>query len=175
MMPTLLLRHQTKSRWRLCFDQPPANLDWNRLRNDLQSVFPTSRWSVRTNPVVGSIIIVRYTSSPPLRQDSRALVFARVVQQINAQGYSLSETPLTPAEVVPQDRINWLKPLRSLLRSLANVVSVSLSLSTLLLACAVFMIGFVGLFIPFSPGIWLLIVATVLFEFALALRRPFLV
>ena len=87
----------------------------------------------------------------------------------------MSETPLTPAEVVPQDRINWLKPLRSFLRSLANVVSVSLSLSTLLLACAVFMIGFVGLFIPFSPGIWLLIVATVLFEFALALRRPFLV
>ena len=174
MMPTLLLRHQTKSRWRLCFDQPPANLDWNRLRNDLQSVFPTSRWSVRTNPVVGSIIIVRSTSSPPLRQDSRALVFARVVQQINTQGYSLSETPLTPAEVVPQDRI-MVETLRSLLRSLANVVSVSLSLSTLLLACAIFMIGLVGLFIPFSPGIWLLIVATVLFEFALALRRPFLV
>ena len=174
-MATLLLRHQTKSRWRLCFDQPPANLDWNRLRTDLQSVFPTTRWSVRVNPVVGSIVIVRSPSSPPTRQDPRALVFARVVQQINVQGYSLSETPLTPAEVVPQDRVDWLKSLRSLLHSFANVVSVSLSLSTLLLACAVFMIGFLGLFIPFSPGIWLLIVATVLFEFALALRRPFLV
>ena len=175
MMSTLLLRHQTKSRWRLCFAELPANLDWNRLRDDLQSVFPTTRWSVRTNPLVGSIVIVRSPLSPPLRQDSRALVFSRVVQQINAQGYSLSETPLTPSEVVPQDRVDWLKPLRSLLHSLANVVSVSLSLSTLLLACAVFIIGFIGLFIPFSPGIWLLIVATVLFEFALALRRPFLV
>ena len=175
MMSTLLLRHQTKSRWRLCFEQVPVNLDWNRLQNDLQSAFPTSRWSVRTNPVVGTIVIVRFPSSPPLRQDARVLVFARVVQQINAQGYSLSETPLTPAEVVPHDRVDWLKPLRSLLHSLANVVSVSLSLSTLLLASAVFMIGFVGLFIPFSPGIWLLIVSTVLFEFALALRRPFVV
>lgn len=174
-MATLLLRHQTKSRWRLCFDQPPANLDWNRLRTDLQSVFPTSHWSVRVNPVVGSIVIVRSAVSPRSRQDPYDLVFTRVVQQINVQGYSLSETPLTPTEVVPQDRVDWLKPLGSLLHSLANVVSVSLSLSSLLLACAVFMIGFVGLFIPFSPGIWLLIVATVLFEFALALRRPFLV
>ena len=125
--------------------------------------------------MVGSIVIVRSAASPRSRQDPYDLVFTRVVQQINVQGYSLSETPLTPTEVVPQDRVDWLKPLGSLLHSLANVVSVSLSLSSLLLACAVFMIGFVGLFIPFSPGIWLLIVATVLFEFALALRRPFLV
>ena len=174
-MSTLLLRHQTKNRWRLCLEQSPINLDWVRLQKDLESVFPTSRWCVRTNPVVGSIVIVRFPSSPPLRQNARALVFSRVVQQINLQGYSLSETPLIPSEVVSRDQSDWLKPLRSLLHSLANVVSVSLSLSTLLLSCAVFIIGFVGLFIPFAPGVWLLIVATVLFEFALNLRRPFVV
>ena len=174
MTPTLHLRHRTDNRWRLVVPHAPE-IDWVRLQHDLLNVFPESSWLVRINQRIGSIVICRLASAPRLRQDPLTLVFGRVAQQLNLQGFSVSGTPLMPTEIVDNISQDWTNVFHSAFRGLANAVSVSLSISTLLLSFAVFIIGIVGLFIPFSPGIWLLIAATALFDLAISFRRPFVV
>ena len=174
MTPTLHLRHRTDHRWRFVVSQSSA-LDWVRLQSDLLNVFPQSSWFVRINQRVGSIVICRLASAPRLRQDPLTLVFGRIAQQLNLQGFSISETPLIPTEIMDQTSQNWRNTIQSAFRFIANAASVSLSISTLLFSFAIFIIGFLGLFIPFSPGIWLLIAATALFDLALTFRRPFVV
>ena len=80
-----------------------------------------------------------------------------------------------PTEIIDQTSQECRNAVHSTIRSIANAASVSLSISTLLLSFAVFTVGFIGLFIPFAPGIWLLIAATALFDLALSFRRPFVV
>ncbi|MEC8441690.1 MAG: hypothetical protein VXZ59_05160 [Cyanobacteriota bacterium] len=174
MTPTLHLRHRTDNRWRLVVPHAPE-IDWVRLQHDLLNVFPESSWLVRINQRIGSIVICRLASAPRLRQDPLTLVFGRVAQQLNLQGFSVSGTPLMPTEIVDNISQDWTNVVHSAFRGLANAVSVSLSISTLLLSFAVFIIGIAGLFIPFSPGIWLLIAATALFDLAISFRRPFVV
>ncbi len=174
MTATLQLRHRTNYRWRFVVSHA-SDLDWVRLQHDLLSVFSQSSWFVRINQRVGSIVVCRLASAPRLRQDPLTLVFGRVAQQLNLQGFSLSETPLMPTEIMDQTSQSWMNAVHSVIRGIANAASVSLSLSTLLLSFAVFTIGLIGLFIPFSPGIWLLMAATALFDLALSVRRPFVV
>ena len=174
MTPTLHLRHHTDNRWRFVLSFSPE-LDWSQLHRDLLNAFPESTWSVRINQRIGSIVVSRSAAAPRLRQDPLTVVYGRVAQQLNLQGLSLSETPLVSTEIMGEVSKGWKTVVDSALKGLANAVSVSLSISTLLLSFPVFIIGFIGLFIPFSPGIWLLILASVLFDFALSLRRPFVV
>ena len=174
MTPTLHLRHRTDNRWRFVVGRA-SQLDWVRLQRDLLNVFPESSWVVRISERIGSIVVCRLASAPRLCQDPLTLVFAGVVQQLNLQGFSLSQTPLMPTEIIGKPSQDWLNAVHSAFRGLANVVSAFLSISTLLLSFAVFTIGFIGLFIPFSPGIWLLIAATALFDLAIRFRRPFIV
>lgn len=168
------MRHRTDQRWRFVVSHS-SELDWSRLQRDLLSVFSQRSWFVRINQRVGSIVVCRLASAPRLRQDPLTLVFGRVAQQLNLQGLSLSETPLMPTEIMDQTPHDWSKAVHSTIHSIANIASVSLSISALLLSFAVFIIGLIGLFIPFSPGIWLLIAASALFELALSFRRPFVV
>jgi hypothetical protein len=77
-------------------------------------------------PTVIVSALTRAGSQGLLIRSGYALVFSRVVQQINAQGYSLSGSPLISAEVVSRDQLDCLKPLRSLLYSLEHVMSVAL-------------------------------------------------
>lgn len=174
MTPTLHLRHHTDNRWRFVLSFSPE-LDWSQLHRDLLNAFPESTWSVRINQRIGSIVVSRSAAAPRLRQDPLTVVYGRVAQQLNLQGLSLSETPLVSTEIMGEVSKGWKTVVDSALKGLANAVSVSLSISTLLLSFPVFIIGVIGLFIPFSPGIWLLILASVLFDFALSLRRPFVV
>lgn len=174
MTPTLHLRHHTNNRWRFVLSFSPE-LDWSQLHRDLLNAFPERTWTVRIKQRIGSIVVSRLASAPRLSHDSLAVVYGRVAQQLNLQGLSLPETPLVSAEIMGEVTKGWKTAVYSALEGLANAVSVSLSISTLLLSFSVFIIGFVGLFIPFSPGIWLLILATALFDFALSLRRPFVV
>jgi len=174
MTATLHLRHRTDDRWRFVVSEA-SELDWVRLQRDLLSAFSQSSWFVRINQRVGSIVVCRLAAAPRLRQDPLTLVFGRVAQQLNLQGFSLSETPLMPTEIMDQSSQTGMNAVHSMIRGIANAASVSLSISTLLLSFAVFTIGFIGLFIPFSPGIWLLMAATALFDLALSFRRPFVV
>ena len=174
MTPNLYVRHRTDHRWRFVVSYS-SELDWARLQRDLLSVFSQKSWFVRINQRVGSIVVCRLASAPRLRQDPLTLVFGRVAQQLNLQGLSLSETPLMPTEIMDKTSHDWSNAVHSTIRGVANAASVSLSISTLLLSFAVFTLGFIGLFIPFSPGIWLLIAATALFDLALSFRRPFVV
>lgn len=174
MTPTLHLRHHTDNRWRFVLSFSPE-LDWSQLHRDLLNAFPESTWSVRINQRIGSIVVSRSAAAPRLRQDPLTVVYGRVAQQLNLQGLSLSETPLVSTEIMGEVSKGWKTVVDSALEGLANAVSVSLSISTLLLSFPVFIVGVIGLFIPFSPGIWLLILASVLFDFALSLRRPFVV
>ena len=174
MTPTLHLRHHTDNRWRFVLSFSPE-LDWSQLHRDLLNAFPERTWSVRINQRIGSIVVSRSAAAPRLRQDPLTVVYGRVAQQLNLQGLSLSETPLVSTEIMGEVSKGWKTVVDSALKGLANAVSVSLSISTLLLSFPVFIVGVIGLFIPFSPGIWLLILASVLFDFALSLRRPFVV
>ena len=64
---------------------------------------------------------------------------------------------------------------QSALQPLVNGISASLSLGLLLLSCFVCLLGLVGLYLPLIPGLWIMFLATLLFEMALKLRRPFVV
>ena len=174
MTPKLHLRHRTVNRWRFVVEAI-SDLDWSRLHHDLLNVFPKSSWVVRLNQRIGSIVVCCLASEPRLHQDLLTLVFGRVAQQLNLQGFSFPQTPLLPTEIIVEPSQNWMNAIHSAFCSLANFASVSLSISTLLLSFPVFIIGFIGLFIPFSPGTWLLVAATALFDLALSFRRPFVV
>ncbi len=174
MTPTLCLRHRTDSRWRFVVTHA-TQCDWARLQRDLVDVFPNSSWSVRINQRIGTIVVCRLASAPRLRQDPLSLVFGRVAKQLNLQGFSVPETPLIPTVIVDRTSQKRLNALHSVFRGIANAASVSLSISTLLLSLALFIIGLLGILLPFSPGIWLLVVATALFDLALSFRRPFVV
>ena len=173
MASALNLIHSTNRRWRYRIVRA-HQLDWARFRSDLEQVFPPSEWLIRLNTVSESFVIMRIGNlSPQLGQDLSGLVRKGVRQQLIRQGIVVPETPLSPTEVVrpvsPQSR-SWM---RDSSRCLANALSMSLSLSALLISLALFLLGFIGLFLPLSPGVWLLMLATLVFDLALTVRRPF--
>jgi hypothetical protein len=173
MAPALNLIHSTNRRWRYRVVRA-QQLDWARLRSDLEQIFPPSEWVIRLNTVSESLIIIRLGNlSPQLGQDLTGMVRDGVRQQLIRQGIVVSETPLSPTEVVrpvSAQRTSWM---RESARCLANALSMSLSLSALLTSLALFLLGFIGLFLPLSPGVWLLMLATLVFDLALTVRRPF--
>ena len=74
--------------------------------------------------------------------------------------------------VKPSQNRVWLE-LRSFLYPVVNAFSASLSVGCLLLASVAFALGLVGLYLPLFPGLWIMLLATLFFETALDLRRPF--
>ena len=110
----------------------------------------------------------------PVNPDySSEFVYSEVVNQLNHQGCQLSTIPLSKVEVLnPSPNRVWLE-LQSFLYPVVNALSASLSLGCLLLASVAFALGLVGLYLPLYPGLWIMLLATLLFETALDLRRPF--
>ena len=173
MAPALNLIHSTNRRWRYRIVRA-QQLDWARLRSDLEQIFPPSEWVIRLNTVSESLIIIRLGNlSPQLGQDLTGMVRDGVRQQLIRQGIVVSETPLSPTEVVRPVSAQSRSWMRDSARCLANALSMSLSLSALLTSLALFLLGFIGLFLPLSPGVWLLMLATLVFDLALTVRRPF--
>ena len=101
MVSSLTLIHQTSHRWRFKISQADK-LDWKQLEADLQASFPRSSWSLRINSVACSIVITYKTCHQQIAQVTTFLVRDRLVQQINKQGLSISEIPLSETEVVGQ-------------------------------------------------------------------------
>ena len=171
--PSLTLIHQTRLRWRFRVNVPKKIFDWYQFRDELKSIFPTSRWSVRVNPTSASVVVHRVASAPQLQGNSSLLVQTRLIQTLSRLGIKIPDTPLTPVEVVhPEQKLN-LRSVRRLLVGFANLASASLSLSALILSVGFFIIGLIGLFIPFAPGLWLIMLGTLVFDLALSIRRPF--
>ena len=175
MGASLNLIHATRHRWRyriVCGD----NMDWRRLSSDLNQAFPSSMWSFRLNQAASSLVVVcKADAQPQPQSDLSQLVWLRVRAQLSLQGIDVPEIPLSPTEIVEPTTVERLR-LRwfiSPARWVVNGLSLSLSLSALLTSLAIFVIGFVGLFLPLSPGFWLLMLASFIFDLAINLRRPF--
>ena len=168
----LVLKHQTSTRWRFCFDS--ANpLDWFRLQQDLEDVFPSDQWCIRLKQSTG-LIVISFRSSLSVDQDSSLeAVYSLVIQQLNRQGCQLSPIPLSTTEVLKSSPNLFCSGIHSFLYPLVNGVSALLSLGCFLLSCVAFTLGLVGLYVPLMPGLWIILLATLLFEMALNLRRPF--
>ena len=175
MGASLNLIHATRHRWRyriVCGD----NMDWQRLSSDLNQAFPSSMWSFRLNQAASSLVVVcKADAQPQPQSDLSQLVWLRVRAQLSLQGIDVPEIPLSPTEIVEPTtverlRLRWFS---SPARWVINGLSLSLSLSALLTSLAIFVIGFVGLFLPLSPGFWLLMLASFIFDLAINLRRPF--
>ena len=172
MTSRLVLKHQTPTRWRFCVESS-VPLKWALLQRDLEDAFPSHQWCLRLNQST-CLIVISSRSSLSINQDySFKFVYSAVVDQLNHQGCQLSTIPLSKVEVVkPSQNRVWLE-LRSFLYPVVNAFSASLSVGCLLLASVAFFFGLVGLYLPLFPGLWIMLLATLLFETALDLRRPF--
>ena len=172
MVSSLTLIHQTSQRWRFKISQADK-LDWKQLETDLQASFPTSSWSLRLNSVACSIVIIYKNCLQQIVQVTTFLVRDRLVQQINKQGLSISEIPLSETEVVGQTPNIGTLRFPNLIRWIVNGLSVSMSLSLLCMSLLLFLIGLFGLFLPLTPGFWLVMLATIVFDMDISVRRPF--
>ena len=172
MTSRLVLKHQTPTRWRFCVDSS-VPLNWALLQRNLEGAFPSHNWCLRLNQST-CLIVINLKSSLPVNPDySSEFVYSTVVNQLNHQGCQLSTIPLSKVEVLkPSPNPVWLE-LQSFLYPVVNALSASLSLGCLLLASVAFALGLVGLYLPLYPGLWIMLLATLLFETALDLRRPF--
>ena len=175
MGASLNLVHATRHRWRyrvVCAE----SMDWRRFSSDLTQAFPSSLWSIRLNEAASSLVVVcKADAQSQPESDVAQLVWLRVRAQLIHQGIDVPEIPLSPTEIVEPTmverlRLRWLS---SPARWLVNGLSLSLSLSALLTSLAIFVLGFIGLFLPLSPGFWLLMLASIVFDLAINIRRPF--
>jgi len=172
MSSSLVLKHQTPKRWRFSVDTS-VPLDWAKLQSDIEDVFPSDHWTLRFNPATRLIVVSSRLSLPHNQDCSLKFVYASIVQQLNRQGCHLSSVPLSTTEVLkPANNSPWFK-FHLVLQPLFNGFSASLSLGFLLLSCVAFALGLVALYLPLLPGLWIMLLATLLFETALDLRRPF--
>ena len=174
MSSRLVLKHQTPTRWRFCINSS-FPLDWAKLQLDLEEAFPSNYWFLRFNPSI-RLIVVSSKLSPFHNPDCCVeVVYAVLVKQLNHQGCQLSSIPLSTTEVLKSVPNPFWYTVQSALQPLVNGISASLSLGLLLLSCFVCLLGLVGLYLPLIPGLWIMFLATLLFEMALKLRRPFVV
>ena len=153
MGASLNLIHATRHRWRyriVCGD----NMDWRRLLKRPQpgiSFFYVVLPFEPGGEFIGGCLQGRCAAPAAIR--FIALVWLRVRAQLSHQGIDVPEIPLSPTEIVEPTtverlRLRWFN---SPARWFVNGLSLSLSLSALLTSIAIFVIGFVGLFLPLSP------------------------
>ena len=174
MSSRLVLKHQTPKRWRFRVESS-APLNWVQLQSDIEDAFPSNHWTLRFNPATRLIVVSSRLSLPHNQDCSLEFVYASIVQQLNHQGCRLSSIPLSTTEVLKSVPNSFWYTVQSFLQPLVNGISASLSLGFLLLSCFVFLLGLVGLYLPLIPGLSIMFLATLLFEMALGLRRPFVV
>ena len=172
MTSRLVLKHQTPTRWRFCIDSS-VPLNWTLLQLDLENAFPSHQWCLRLKQSTCLIVISSRSTLSNSQDYSFEFVYSALVDQLNHQGCQLSTIPLSKVEVLKQSQNRvWLE-LRLFLYPVLNAFSASLSMGCLLLASVAFVLGLVGLYLPLFPGLWIMLLATLLFETALDLRRPF--
>ena len=166
MSSRLVLKHQTTTRWRFCINSS-FPLDWAKLQLDLEEAFPSNYWFLRFNP--STRLIVVSSKLLPLHNPDCCVevVYSVLVKQLNHQGCQLSSIPLSTTEVLKSVPNPFWYRVQSALQPLVDGISASLSLGLLLLSCFVCLLGLVGLYLPLIPGLWIMFLATLLFELSL--------
>lgn len=173
--PSLTLVHQTHSRWRFRVEISNDLLDWNKFQQGLYTLFPDSSWLIRINQISKSLIIHCTESASSLQRHSSSLIQAKIIQVLARLGVSsIVTTPLTPVEVVLTNPSFDFHSNRGFMFGFANIASAFFSFSVLLVSLSLFTVGFIGMFVPFSPGVWLIMLGSIAFDLALFLRQPFI-
>jgi len=167
--------HQTPMRLRYRI-RSTTPLPWPELTRLLQPMLDGLPLRWRLNPVSASVVLTYQTPDDGL-QDGSDTATAALRQGQQALLAALSDLGVqSPAAPVLRIRVRsvphapvWLTPLAWL----CNGLTLGLSLVLISLAALLLLLGVAGLMLPLSPGRALLLLANVLLELALSLRRPF--
>lgn len=175
LLGCLEMVHQTPGRLRYRIHSTTP-IQWSELKRLLQARLDAVplRWRLSA---ASSSVVLAYQSPDDGHQDGSDSAAAALRQGLQALLAALAASGAqSPAAPVIHIRVRsvpraplWMTPVAWLL----NGITLGLSLLLLCLAGILLVFGVAGLMLPLSPGTALLMLATVLLELALSLRRPF--
>ncbi|MBM5799535.1 MAG: hypothetical protein FJ077_01555 [Cyanobacteria bacterium K_DeepCast_35m_m2_023] len=169
----LKLVHQAahRRRYRILSRTPIA---WQHLERHLAEQLPGLHLGWRINRSASSITLQHRPNNDGLI-DGPHTAESELKQGLQVLTSGLQAAGATPpaAEVIQiqtrRQRPNNLK----LADTLLNLLSGSVSVVLVLVACALFVFGVIGLMLPLAPGAPFLLLGYLVMELAYALRRPF--
>ena len=143
------------------------SLDWPQLERHLGEHLPGRGFTWRLNRAASSIVIGARAdgSSAPLGQGLAILIAALARAGARPPAAAVVRIAVGP---VQRSRARW-----RWLGGPVNLVSLVLSLSFLVLAASMTLLGMVGLMLPLAPGAPFLLLASLAVELAFLLRLPF--
>lgn len=158
------LLHALPGRWRYRL-RSATPIDWDRLERELRRTLPDHGWHWRLNRRTQSLLLEACDGQQQL-QGWQILVAA-----LASCGATPPEPELVRVTVrVVRDR----SPLLSgLLRASADLLSFLAAGGLFGLSLLLGLVGLPGLMLPLAPGLPLLLLAALLLEAALLMRRPF--
>ena len=170
------LVHATPCRWRYRLVSA-APIAWERLASELAAALPAGQWRWRLNRCNGSLVLHWHGPVSAELSGARQRGWQAVLQAMERSGavppppplVRLKPRPLPAPASAGRRGPSW----PSLLRLPLDLLSLSVALSLLALAALLALLGVLGLLLPLLPGTPLLLLAWLLLELALALRRPF--
>ena len=158
------LVHDLPGRWRYRLNSATP-VDWDRLEQELEAALPSNLWRWRLNRRGGSLLLECGDAS---RQSQG---WQSVVAAMERSGATAPEPEVVQVHVqVVRDRPCWLQ---RLLRAPADLLSLLMATGILSLASLLVLVGLLGVMLPLAPGWPLLLLAFLLVEAAIRLRRPF--
>lgn len=158
------LVHALPGRWRYRLNSA-APLNWTRLEQELAAALPANLWRWRLNRRSRSLLLE--ASDASLQSQG----WQSVVAAMERCGATAPEPQVVQVKVqVMRDQPSWLQ---RLLRAPADLLSLLMATGLLSLASLLVLTGILGVMLPLAPGWPLLLLAFVLVEAALKLRRPF--
>lgn len=163
-MSCVELVHELPGRWRYRLNSA-APLDWDRLEQELAAALPSSLWCWRLNRR-GRSLLLECTDTSLQSQGWQSVVAA-----MERSGATAPEPEVVQVRVqVVRDRPCWLQ---RLLRAPVDLLSLLMATGLLSLASLLVLVGLIGVLLPLAPGWPLLLLAFLLVEAAIRLRRPF--
>ena len=166
---TLRQQHGSRLRYQIHSDKP---FHWRALSDALKSLLPEESWYFRVNPLAASVVIhpiQRPGHGSPSTVQARQIALQALVAALGAVGVQ----PPAPPIIVVRLRQPVFTCLQSLLRLLANLGSAFFTFCLDLLFVPLLLASLLGLALPLAPGLPLVMLAVVLLETSLWLRRPF--
>lgn len=160
----VVLVHALPGRWRYRLSSATP-IDWDRLEQALHTTLPAPHWHWRLNRRCQSLLLEGRQAQPQL-QGWQVLVAALA---------SCGATPPEPEVVRVNVHVVRDRPplLGRLLQAPANLLSLLAASGLLGLALLLGLAGILGLMLPLTPGLPLLLLASLLLDTAFRLRRPF--
>lgn len=154
-----------------------TTINWAQVERHLNDHLPPSAVRARVNPHASSVVLAvarpldhelepADAASTTLRQGWQVLVAA-----LDAGGATPPPPPLIRIKTTTQR--HRPSAVRHVAAAVFNGASALTSVMLLLLAALMLVLGLVGLLLPLAPGAPLLLLAYLMVELALLLRRPF--